>query len=912
MAFHPEIARCRKPGPSFRRRSELTTTGKSNRTGLQRTDNSSKLGRNRIRVIRRVPDSSFYEASFELHPDALVILTEGAVRALNVQAESLFGYPREELIGRKIDLLLPSTTEPGIGRRKDGSAFPAEIVTRELSASSLLYVVRAARGTRASEQALLDANQLNLDIFKSTQVGLIVLNQDLRYVAWNPKMEEISGLAAHEVLGKRPLDLFPFLKEAGAEQLWHRALNGETVTSPDYAFEVPQQGRKGWNTQTVGPLRNARGEIVGVIVSVSDITVRKHAEDAMRESEERFRGVVESSPIPMLVAADRRRVVLLNKRFTDLFGYTMEDVPDIDSWELRAYPDPAYRREVRERWSRAEEAADCSGVGKYGPVEARVTGLDGAVRLVEVHVCRRGNVSLVIFNDVTERRQAEEAVRENEARLLRIVEALPVMIAALDASGQVVFWNRECERVTGYGADEMVGNPAAFPLLFPDERLLKQALSAISQEQLPTDPWRVTRKDGVIRMVRWFRVTTLPVASWARWGVGLDVTDQFRLEEQLRQVLKMQALGQLAGGVAHDFNNVLTAINGFSDLVLQRMAQGDPHYDMIHAVRNAGARAARLVKQLLLFSRKAVANPELLNLRELLTQSLGMLRRLIDEDIRIDLVSAPDLGGVEADAGQIEQVLVNLCLNARDAMPGGGTLTVKAENLQIDEAFCVHYSGGRPGDFVHLSVTDTGIGMTPEVQAHLFEPFFTTKPAGAGTGLGLATVYGIVQQAGGFITVESKPGKGTSVHVYLPMTKAPTAEPAPPEPVRHGHGGGETILLVEDDEPVRRITCLFLEENGYHVLAADSGPAALRLAGEIEGPIHLLVSDVVMPDMSGGELAGRMVAVRPDIKVLFISGYNEDEIVQRGMMSSNLLQKPFTEEDLVTKVRETLEDGRSG
>jgi PAS domain S-box-containing protein len=565
---------------------------------------------------------------------------------------------------------------------------------------------------------------------------------------------------------------------------------------------------------------------------------------------------------------------------------------------------------MQQTWKRVSESADRAGQSTFGPVEALVTCRDGAVRFVEVHLCRHGNFALVVFNDLTERRRAQEELRENEARLLRIMEALPVMIAALDDVGRFVSWNRECERATGYSASEMVGNPLGFALLFPDAKNRAQALAARSREAAPMEPWQITRKDGVVRTVRWVRVSNqMPVPGWARWGVGIDLTEQFLLEEQLRQAQKMQAVGQLAGGVAHDFNNVLTAINGYSDLLLQRMAPSESHYEMVAAIRSAGGRAARLVKQLLLFSRKAVANPQLLDLKDLLSQTLGMLRRLIDEDIGISCIFAPDLGGIEADPGQIEQVVMNLCLNARDALHAGGTITVTAENRKFDEDACAANAGWRPGEFVLISVADTGCGMTPEVRAHLFEPFFTTKPAGAGTGLGLATVYGIVQQAGGFIRVDTEAGKGTAVEVYLPLAKGAAMRNIPAETTPPNHRGGQTVLLVEDDEQVRMITCLFLEARGYRVLQAISGPAALRLASENTGPIHLLLSDVVMPEMSGGELASEMVAMRPEIKVLYMSGYNEDDMVNRGLGSSNLLQKPFTEEDLARRVRETLEGG---
>ena len=855
-----------------------------------------------------MPDPSLYEASFELYPDALLIAAEDRLCAVNGLAENLFGYSRHELIGQRLDRLLPTQAQTGLCRRKDGSTFAAEIQQRPLPDSSVLYVVRIALASPPSHLELLDARQLHEDLVNSSQIGLLVLDRDLRYVAWNPKMEEISGLPASFVLGKHPLELFPFLKDVGAEALWQRALAGETVTSPDFPFELPAQGRKGWTSQSVGPLRNSQGEIIGIIANVTDITARKQAEEALRESEERFRGLVESSPMPMLLAARRDRVLLVNRCFTDLFGYTAADVPDFPTWEERAYPNGEYRERIGQTWRRAVEEADRAGRASFGPIDALITGRDGGVHFTEIHLCRQGDFSLVIFHDLTQRLAAEEAVRENEARLHRIVETLPVMIAAVDDAGCFVFWNRECERVSGYSTAEIVGNPHGFAILFPDEQSRRLAEVAHTTDTTSTNPWQVTRKDGVKRMIRWIRVSgELPVTGWARWGVGIDVTEQYHLEEQLRQAQKMQAIGQLAGGEAHDFNNVLTVILGYSDLILQRMPQSDRHYEMVAGVRNAGARAARLVKQLLLFSRKAVANQRRIDLRELLVQTLGMLRRLIDEDIAIASTSAPDLGFVQADAGQMEQVVMNLCLNARDAMPGGGTITIAAENVTFAQEDCLGAEGCRPGDFVRLSVKDTGVGMTREVRAHLFEPFFTTKPPGVGTGLGLATVYAIVQQSRGFVQVESEPGEGTTVHICLPRVAAPELAAPASESTGPARPGGETILLVEDDEPVRKIAALFLEANGYHILQADCGPAALKVAAEHTAPIDLLLSDVVMPEMGGGELARRMTEVRPGIKVLFMSGYNEDGMVDRGLRPSKLLQKPFTEDELVGKIRETLD-----
>jgi hypothetical protein len=855
-----------------------------------------------------VPESSCYEASFELHPDALVIGVHGCVGAVNAQAESLFGYSREELTGRPIEALLTADAGVAVCRRKDGSTFRAEISTRQLPDASLLTVVRPASENRTSELALRDAMQLNHDVFKSIEVGLIVMDRNLRYLAWNPKMEEISGLPAEEVLGKHPFDLFPFLKTAGADQAWERALSGEIVSSPDFPFKVPKGGREGWTSQTVGPLRNSKGEIIGVISSVSDVTARHRTEEALRDSQERFRGLVEGSPVPMLVAVDRQKVVLVNRCFTDLFGYTLADVYDMESWEACAYPDPEYRLAVREKWGQAVAAADVAGHRDFGVVDALVTCRNGAVRYVEVHLCRHGNYSLVVFIDLTERRDAQEALRENEARLLRIMEAMPVMIAAFDGDARPVSWNRECERVTGYSAGEMIGNPAAFTLLFPDEKARAQAFAARSKEAAPAEPWRITRKDGAIRTVRWVRVSKqFSIPGWTRWGVGIDLTEQSQLEEQLRQSQKMQAIGQLAGGVAHDFNNILTVILGYSLMALGQLSPEDALYKQLEEIRKAGERAAALTRQLLAFSRKQILQPRVLDLNTVVRGLQGMLQRLVGEEVEVHLALAEESLIVHADPHHLEQVIVNLAVNARDAMPLGGELRIATGFVERGEDYAKSHPDVRPGGYAALTVSDTGVGMDEATRQRIFEPFFTTKELGQGTGLGLSMVQGIVAQSGGHITVSSEPGHGTTFEICLPL---PVDATPPPERQRVPPNlrGTETILVVEDEDDVRSFTAAALGAYGYTVIQAANAGEALMICEQENAHIDLVLTDVTMPRISGQELVERLEKVRPGIKAVFMSGLTDIVTGTRGGVDEGVhfIQKPFHPEELAGKIREVL------
>ncbi|MEP6835668.1 MAG: response regulator, partial [Gemmatimonas sp.] len=392
-------------------------------------------------------------------------------------------------------------------------------------------------------------------------------------------------------------------------------------------------------------------------------------------------------------------------------------------------------------------------------------------------------------------------------------------------------------------------------------------------------------------------------------GILRDLTERSALEAQLRQSQKMEAFGQLAGGVAHDFNNLLTIIIGCSDMLLPGLQRSDPAHELVTDIRTAGDRAAALTRQLLAFSRRQLLEPKIVNLNETVAEVEKMLRRLIGEDVILASNLDHSLQPVRVDPGQIEQVLVNLAVNARDAMPAGGQLTIETRNVVWTEEYCRIHLGYMPGRYVMISMTDTGVGMTPDVKRRVFEPFFTTKGPGKGTGLGLATVFGIVRQSGGQVNVYSEVNVGTSLQVYLPAFEQ-TGEPLPTrENLDAMRMGSEMVLLVEDEEAVRKIAKLALESHGYTVVEASSGADALSFAENFPKPIDLVISDVVMPGMSGRQFAEALRLQRPDFRLLFISGYTDDAVVRHGIVKANeaFLQKPFSPNTLARKVREVLD-----
>jgi PAS domain S-box-containing protein len=520
--------------------------------------------------------------------------------------------------------------------------------------------------------------------------------------------------------------------------------------------------------------------------------------------------------------------------------------------------------------------------------------------------------SVVTFLDIAERKRAEEALRRSEARVRRLVESNIIGISTGDLSGKLIDANDAFLGLLGFSREDLLSGEMRWDALTPPEY---RDTDQLAVEQLKStgsaSPWekQLFRKDGS-RVSVLIGVATLTAARGELEAVSfvVDISERKELEAQLRMAQKMEAVGQLAGGIAHDFNNLLGVIIGWSEVFEERLGQNDPLRPKAEQIKKAGQRAAALTRQLLAFSRKQVLEPTVLDLNVAVADTLKMLQRLIGEDIELTMIRGPDLGRVKADQGQIEQVIMNLAINARDAMPRGGKLSITIANAEMDDISVRQHPGAVPGSYVMLAVSDTGCGMDHETQARIFEPFFTTKELGSGTGLGLSTVYGIMKQSGGYISVYSELGRGTTFKSYLPRIEQSVSQGTPGRNIKDSVKGWETVLLVEDAQPLRELARELLEINGYAVLEAANGADAIQVAEKYGKPIHLLLTDVVMPGMDGSKLAERMGHSHPGIKVLYMTGYTDDAIVHHGVLDSGiaLLQKPFTRESLTRKVREVL------
>jgi two-component system cell cycle sensor histidine kinase/response regulator CckA len=645
------------------------------------------------------------------------------------------------------------------------------------------------------------------------------------------------------------------------------------------------------------------------LIHVTNVTARKQADSALRDERDRAQQYLDTAEVILLKLDNEGRILLVNRYACTVLGWTADELLG-RNWIETCVP-------LRIRNSLRNTFHNLVG-GDLSIVDNPVLTKSGDERLIEWrNTVLRDDAGQIICTfssgtDITERHQAVEALRTSEERMRFALDAANVGIWDMDYATGVLRWSDILETQYGLQPGTFGGTFEAFiELVHPDDR--ESLLATVGKAMKAGGDFSTLNRtmcpDGTVRWLSGAGRVLLgehgePVRAV---GISLNVTEHHTLEAQYQQAQKMEAIGRLAGGVAHDFNNLLTVILGFSELLLAGLTPDDPRQADIAEIQKAGTRAAGLTRQLLAFSRKEIIQPTLLDLNVIVADIRAMLARLIGEDVTIVLDLGTALSPVKADRGQVEQIILNLAVNARDAMPKGGTLTIATANVEPDECRAKGHLTVT-ASCVALTVSDTGTGMTPEARAHLFEPFFTTKGIGKGTGLGLATVHGIVTRNGGSVTVDSEVGKGTSFRVYFPRADAAEHVVAAAPAVDRRRGGVQTVLVVEDAKGLRELTRRLLERQGYTVLLAANADEALRLF-DAHPSIDLLLTDVVMPGASGPDLVKQLVERRPALQVIYMSGYTDEAIVHHGVLDPGIafLHKPFSSETLGRKIREALD-----
>lgn len=780
------------------------------------------------------------------------------------------------------------------------------------------YVWRSIKEQAQAEEALQRNLEFTQSIIDNEPECVKILGPEgvIKFV--NPAgLAMIDADSIDEVLG-RPAFSFAVAEHREALiRLTERVFAGE---SGSLEFEIEGlKGTRRWMETHAVPLRRADGTVESLLSITRDVTGRKRAEQALSASEEQYRNLVDRSPDAIYVHVDGR-TVFSNAMGASLLG--AERPGDLYGRPFSEFVHPPYRSAVRESGIRRE--GDGAPASLLEGVFLRSDGGCVDVEFTAMPCLFSGTDAVqVVARDISKRKEIERMLRKADAQYRMIVDTAQEGIIANDGTGVITLVNPRLLELLGYSYEELLGR-SILEFMDEDERRdHEQQLELQRQGTVSQYERRFRRKDGT---AIWTHASTAPLIDeqgvpLGGFGMFTDISDRKhaeeqrkKLEAQLLQAQRIESVGRLAGGVAHDINNLLTPILGYAEMLESHIPAEDPNQADLREITSAAMRIRNMTRQLLAFARKQTLEISRLDLNEVVSGFTRMLQMTLRENIALTVRLAPSVRHVLADKSQLEQVLMNLAVNAQDAMPSGGAFTIATQDIVVDEATAASLPGMTPGTYVQLLAMDTGIGMDAETKSKIFDPFFTTKEMGRGTGLGLATVYGIIKQHGGYIEVRSEPGAGAEFIVFLPANDAPGDAAAEAATVRQPQRGTETVMVVEDQEQVLRLASLMLTRSGYRVLTALSGREALETAGSFPGDIHLVISDVIMPDMNGKELYERISEVRKDINILYMSGYPAEVISSQGVLDSgiNFIRKPFSVQELTAKVRQVLDNSGMG
>ena len=965
-----------------------------------------KLVEQNHRESERPPERPGFQLVSENLPYGLVMIgQDGTFQYVNPKFKELFGYDLNDVPDGKawfrkaypdpdyrhkvisvwkadLEHFKPGEKVPRAFKAtcKDGMEKIVKFITVQVETGEYLMACEDITEHKRREEELRSSEERYRALAESAQDFIFIVGRDgqIRYV--NRFGADQFGARQENIIGKNIEDLFPPEVSKRQQQSIRKVFESGESLNLENRTQFPHQDL--WLDTKLIPLKDDSGDVSAVLGTSRDITRSKHAEEALRKSEETARRMAQENAI----VAEIGRIISSTLDIDEVYERFAQESRKIIPFDRICInvinPDSrtttiAYVAGVEEPGRRVGDCVPLEGTGTQACIEER-SGMfiqtekmeELAVRFPGLLPSFQAGLRSIIFVPLTSKDQiigilslrskkpnayssqdlrvaesigaqiagaianahlfanlknAEKALRKSEERFRELYDNAPVGYHEYNTEGRITNVNQTDLEMLGYKAEEMIGKPMwKFSV---QEDVAREVIQKKLAGKLP--PGRgiertYRRKDG--RLLPVLIEDRLILDEMGRISgircIIQDITERkqaeremLALQDQLRQAMKMEAVGRLAGGIAHDFNNLLTIISGYSQLSLRTLEEGNPLRENLGEIQKGTERAAALTRQLLAFSRRQIMEMRVLELNAILRDLEKLLRRIIGEDIELITILSETLGRIKADPGQVEQVIVNLAVNARDAMPAGGKFILETSNVDLDENDVRSHIGIKPGAYIEISVSDTGAGMSSEVRERIFEPFFTTKEVGKGTGLGLSTVYGIVKQSGGDISVHSEVGRGTTFRVYFPRVDeaSDTWKAKPCSTPSRIFPGSETILLVEDEEAVRTLARKTLGSCGYSVLEASNGQEALRVAeGHCGSTIHLLLTDVVMPGMAGRDLADHLIRSRPELKVLYMSGYTDDAIVHHGILDPgiHLLLKPFPPQTLVQKVQEILRDAK--